>query len=401
MFVNCMAITPAHRTEKIKYAIRDVVIEATRLEKLGKKVIYLNIGDPLKYDFKTPSHMIKAIESHWDESSSYANSLGIPEARDAIAREANRLGMNDVTKDEVILTSGGSESITMALGALMNRGENILTPRPCYPLYTSAIHYLDGQINEYELDEDDDWQPNIEDMKRKINDKTRGIVIINPNNPTGALYTEKTLKKIIALAKEHNLPILSDETYDKIIFDDEYQFKSTGALTDDVVVLTFNTLSKNYLCPGWRIGWTIFSGPKEKYTPLLEGMKKLARSRLSISHPMQYAVKPALEGPQDHIINMVEKLRKRRDIVYERLNAIPGISCVKPRGAFYAFPKINLGMEDKEFVFNLLKEEGVLFVFGSGFGQKEGTKHFRVVFAASEEALEESFMRLERYLKKQ
>jgi len=392
-------IVPSKRTEKITYAIRDVVVEAQKLEKQGKKIIYLNIGDPLKYDFVTPQHMIDAVEANWNKSSSYADSMGLLEARQAVAREASKLNVPNVTEDDVILTSGGSEGISMALGAILNKGDNVLTPKPGYPLYNAVVNYVEGEINEYELDEDNEWQPDVEDMRRKINDKTKAIVLINPNNPTGALYTKETLKKVIDLAGEHNLPILSDETYDKIIFDDDFEFNAVGSLSKDVPVVTFNTLSKNYLCPGWRVGWSFFSG--ENISEYAESVKQLARARLSISHPMQYAVKPALEGPQDHIKEMVDKLRKRRDITYKRMNEIPGISCVKPKGAFYAFPKLDLPIEsDKKFVLDFLREEGVLFVFGSGFGQKDNTKHFRIVFAASEEALNEGYDKLERYVSK-
>ncbi len=393
-------IIPSDRTEKIQYAIRDVAVEAQNLEKQGKKVIYLNIGDPLKYDFSTPEHMIRAVENNWKNSSSYADSMGVKEAREAIAKEAVQRGVKEVSAEEVIISSGGSEGITMALGAIMNSGDNVLTPKPGYPLYNAVINYLEGKENEYELDEENEWQPDLDDMRKKINNKTKAICIINPNNPTGALYTKDTLKKIIDLAGEYNLPIFSDETYDKIIFDEDFKFHPIGSLTDDIPVVTFNTLSKNYLCPGWRIGWAMFSGKKEKMSKFQEAVKQLARARLSISHPMQYAVKPALEGPQDHIKDMNNKLKTRRDITYKRLNEIEGISCVKPRGAFYAFPKIEFEIEsDKKFVLDLLKEEGVLFVHGSGFGQKENTNHFRVVFAASEHALNEGFDKLEKYVK--
>ncbi len=234
----------------------------------------------------------------------------------------------------------------------------------------------------------------------KMNDKTKAITLINPNNPTGALYTKNTLKKVLDLAGEHDLPVFTDETYDKIIFDDDFEFYAVGSLSKDIPVVTFNTLSKNYLCPGWRVGWTIFSGPEEKISKYAESVKQLARARLSISNPMQYAVKPALEGPQDHIKEMISKLKKRRDLTYKRINEIDGLSCVKPRGAFYAFPKIELNVEsDKKFVLDLLREEQVLFVFGSGFGSLK-EPHFRIVFAASDNALQEGYDRLERFVKK-
>lgn len=385
---------PADRTKKITYAIRDVVVEAQKLEKQGHKVIYLNIGDPLKYDFSTPKHMIEAVEKNWKKSSSYADSIGLLEAKQAIAREAFRLGIKNITENDVLITSGGSEGINMAVGALVNKGENILTPCPGYPLYNSTLDYLQAELNEYYLDETNDWQPDIKDIKRKINNKTRAIVVINPNNPTGALYTKETLLKIIEIAKEHKLLIFSDETYDKILLDDD-EFYSVASLTNEVPVVTFNTLSKSYLCPGWRVGWIMFSNCNPNY---VEAVKQLARARLSINHPMQYAVKPALEGSQEHLDEMKLKLRQRRDIIYKRLNSIPGISCVKPKAAFYAFPKLEIDESDKKFVIDFLKQEKVLFVYGSGFGQKPDEKHFRIVFAASVEALNEAMDRLEKYM---
>ncbi|MBN1503090.1 aminotransferase class I/II-fold pyridoxal phosphate-dependent enzyme [Candidatus Woesearchaeota archaeon] len=392
-------ILPADRTKNVRYAIRDLVVKAQELEKKGEKIIYLNIGDPLKYDFRTPQHLIEAVENNWQNSSSYADSMGIEEARKAVAGEALRLGIKNVSKEDVIMTSGGSEGISMAIGAIMNSGENILTPKPGYPLYNAVINYLQGQENEYELNEEDNWQPDIDDMRKRINEKTQAIVLINPNNPTGGVYTRSILQKVLDLAGEHNLVVFSDETYDKLLLDEDAKFTAAGSLSDDIPVVTFNTLSKNYLVPGWRVGWCIFSGAGiEDYE---EAVKKLARARLSISHPMQYAVKPALEGRHDHLVDVKNKLRKRRDITYKRLNEINGISCVKPRAAFYAFPKIELKIEsDEKFILDLLKKEKVLFVHGSGFGQKQGTNHFRVVFAASEEALSEAFDRLENYVEK-
>lgn len=394
-------IVPARRTENVKYAIRDLVVKAKQLEKQGKNVIYLNIGDPLKYDFRTPNHLIEAVEKNWDRSSSYADSMGLLEARTAIVHEAKKNGILNVSEENVVITSGGSEGITMAMGAILNSGENILTPMPGYPLYNATINYLEAEENEYELDENNEWQPNVDHIRKRINSKTKAITLINPNNPTGAVYSRKILKQIIDVAGENNLPIFSDETYDKLVLDEEIKFCAVGSLSKDVPAVTFNTLSKNYLAPGWRVGWALFSGQEEKISNFVEGFKKLARARLSISHPMQYAVKAALEGPQEHLAEVISVLRKRRDITYKRLNGINGISCVKPKAAFYAFPKIELDIEsDEKFVLDFLKEEKVLFVNGSGFGQKPGTHHFRVVYAASEEALNEAYDRLERFIEK-
>jgi len=395
-----MKIVPSKKTENIRYAIRDIVVEARKLEKTGKEIIYLNIGDPMVYDFETPRHMIDAVEKNWSRSSSYADSMGISEAREAVAREAARLGIKGVADENVLITAGGSEGIMMSVSAIMNRGENILTPTPGYPLYNSAVAQFEGVMNSYKLDEENEWQPDIEDMRKKINKKTKAIVVINPNNPTGSLYTKSTLKKIIDIAGEHDIPIFSDETYDKMILDDEFSFTALGSIAGDVPVVTFNTLSKNYLVPGWRIGWMIFSGPEEAKAEYEEAVKKIARARLSINHPQQYAVKAALEGPQGHIRETVKTLRKRRDITCKRINEIEGLSVRKPRAAFYAFPRIDVSVRsDEEFVKKLLEEEGVLFVYGSGFGPLDGN-YFRVVFAASEEALNSAYDRLGRFMKR-
>ena len=394
-------IIPAERTNEMKYAIRDVIVEANKLKKQGKKILHLNIGDPMKYDYETPRHLIDAVERNWSRSSSYSDSEGIEEARIAIANEARKKGIKNATENDVMIGSGGSEAITMALGALVNRGDNILTPKPGYPLYTSLISYFEAEFNEYDLNEDNAWQPDLDDMRKKINGKTKGIVIINPNNPTGAVYSKSTLKEIVDIAGEHNLPVLSDETYDKLVFDGEKQY-ATASLSGDVPVITFNTLSKNYLCPGWRMGWAIISDPGHYMDDIREAMNKLSRARLSSSHPMQFAIKPALEGDHNHIKGLIEKkLKERRDITYKRLNEIRGMSCVKPMGAFYAFPRINLNIDsDEKFCMDLLRETGVLTVSGSGFGEKPGTNHFRMVFLPKPDILNEAFDRLENFIEK-
>ncbi|PIY60235.1 aminotransferase, partial [Candidatus Woesearchaeota archaeon CG_4_10_14_0_8_um_filter_47_5] len=239
-------IKPAQRTEKIAYAIRDVVVEAQKQEKAGKKILYLNIGDPLKFDFETPRHITEAVHKNWKASSSYADSLGLPAARAAIAKEAHRLGIKDVTTDDVIVTSGGSEGINFCIGALMNKGENILVPAPGYPLYNGLIDYYEGENALYYPDEENEWQPDLDEMRKKVTEKTKGIVIINPNNPTGAVYSKKTLQGVLDIAAEHNVVVFSDETYDKLLFDGE-KHVATASLSQDVPIVTFNSLSKNYL----------------------------------------------------------------------------------------------------------------------------------------------------------
>ncbi len=392
-------ITPAKRTANITYAIRDVVIKAKELEKKGSKILSLNIGDPMKFDFSVPQHMAKAVFESIKNgvAQAYADSHGVDEARDAIAKDMSKSHAS-LTKEDIVMTNGSSEAINLAVGALLNPGENILVPCPSYPLYNASLTYHEGMINFYYLDEDNGFQPHIEDMKRKINDKTRAIVLIDPNNPTGALCSKKTVQEVINLAGQHNLVIFADEAYSKILFDGKEHYPA-ASLAKDVPVLTLGSLSKNYLCPGWRVGWIAFTGNGiEEYK---KAVFQLARARLCAVSPQQYAVKAALEGSQTHIKVMNEKLQQRRDITFRRLNEIKGISCVKPQGAFYAFPQIHAKISsDKDFVYQFLEEEKVLTVFGSGFGQKPGTQHFRIVFLPDEKTLAEAYDRLERFMKR-
>ncbi len=390
-------IEPAKRTENVKYAIRDLVVEADKVKKQGKKILYLNIGNPNVFDFETPKHMIEAVNrSMLDNENGYADSLGVLEAREAVLREASRKGIQNISIEDVVLTTGVSEGIELAMSSLINPGENILTPSPGYPLYTALVHKLDAVLNQYKTDEENDWQPDIDDMKKRINSKTRGIILINPNNPTGALYSKQTLQEIVDIANEQSLVIFSDEIYDKILYDGETH-TSTASLTNDVPILTFNGLAKNYLVPGWRTGWIVFSGRgMEDYK---EAVFKLARARLSSPHNPQYAVKPALEGSQDHLKDTMKRLTERRDLTYKRLNEIEGFSCVKPKGAFYAFPKIEFGVKDDlRFVLDVLHKKQILFVHGTGFGY-ETPDHFRVVFLPPMNTLEEAYDKLEEYVK--
>ncbi len=394
-----MKIIPAKRTEKVTYAIRDVVVEATKLERQGKKILHLNIGDPNVFDFQTPKHMIEEVnKAMLENKNNYANSMGVPEAREAIAREQERLGIKNVTPDDVLVTTGVSEGIGLALNALVNPGENILTPIPTYPVYLAVVNKIGSVPNQYMTSEENGWQPDLDDIRKKINKKTRGIVLINPNNPTGSLYGRKTLEEIIDLANEHSLVIFADEIYNKILFDGE-KHTPVASLTNDMPVVTFNGLSKNYICPGWRVGWSVFTGPENEIQEYKEAVFKMARARLSAPGPFQYAIKPALEGPQDHIPEMVRKLQERRDLLYKRLNEIEGFSCTKPKGAFYAFPKFDLGVkDDRKFVLDLLYKKHILTVFGTGFGYPT-PDHMRIVFLPPLEILEESFDKLEEYVR--
>jgi len=392
-------LIPAERASRVSYAIRDVVVEANKLKAKGMKILHLNIGDPNVYDFVTPAHMIAAVDKAMKANlNNYADSAGVDEAREAVVKEAARDGIKGVTKNDVLITAGVSEGIEMALNALLNPGENVLTPIPGYPVYTAVVNKIGAAHNHYNCIEGNGWQPDIDDIRKRINDKTKGIILINPNNPTGALYSKKTLQEIVNIAREHNLLIFSDEIYNKILFDGE-KHHSTASLADDIPILTFNGLSKNYIVPGWRTGWMIFSGPNELRADFQDTVFRLARARLSAPGPFQYAIKPALEGPQGHIPEMNRRLQQRRDLIHKRLNEIRGFSCAKPKGAFYAFPKIELDVkDDKKFILDILWKKQILAVFGTGFGYPT-PDHFRIVFLPPLDVLDESLNKLEEYVK--
>jgi len=392
-------LIPAERTNNIEYAIRDIVVVADRVKKTGKKILPLNIGDPNKFDFKTPPELIEVVtKAMWDNNNGYSPSSGIEDAVEAIRKEAVELkGIKNI--QNIFITTGASEAIEICMTALVNRGENILLPSPGYPLYSAIVPKIESTFNTYYLNEDNGWQPDIDDIVSKINDKTRGIVIINPNNPTGAVCSKETLLQVIEVAKKYNLVIFADEIYDKLILNGSKNI-SIASLTDEVPVVTFNGLSKSFLAPGWRIGWAIVSGPDKEIADYIEGAQRIVRARLSANHPLQYAIKPALEGVCKHMPETLKKLSERGEITYKRLNAIKNISCVRPNGAFYAFPKIDIPIGDKEWVIKLLEETGVLCVHGSGFGQKEGTKHFRVVFLPQDDLLNQAYDKIEEFMNK-
>ena len=385
-------ITPALRTENITYAVRDIVVLANEVAKTGKEMLYLNIGDPNLYDFEPPRHMIEATyEAMLDNKNGYSPSSGIKPAIEAIEREAERKGIKNI--QDIFVTTGASEAIELALTALVNDGENVLTPTPGYPLYTAISSKLQMMENPYYLDEENGWQPDVEDIKSKINDKTKAIIIINPNNPTGSIASYDTLKQLVDLAVENDLVIFADEIYDKLLFDDN-KLVSIASINSDASVITFGGLSKNYMVPGFRIGWGIVSGQKAVLEDYIEAINKMLRARLSANHPEQYGIPPALEGDQSHLTIALEKLTRRRNMTVDMLNAVPGISCVKPEGSFYAFPKIDIKNEDSHFVSELIKATGVVVVPGSGFGQKPSTKHFRVVFLPQDNVLEKAYQNI-------
>ncbi len=302
---------PAWRTST--YAIRDLVVIADQIAREGKEILYLNIGDPCLYGFQTPPHMIEAAhKAMTDGINGYGNSLGLNSAVQAIRNEAEGKGFENI--QSVFVTMGSGEAVDACLTALVNPGDNVLTPCPDYPLYSATLAKNSCVLTSYRLKEEEGWEPDLDDMAAKINSRTRGIVIINPNNPTGAVYSRRTLEAIAELARRNNLIIFSDEIYDRLILDPTETHVPIATLAPDVPVVTFNGLSKAYCCPGWRLGWGIATGPEDSLKPFLEGVYKLLRSRLSAPHPLQYAIQPALEGPQDHLRAMNQKLRCRRDI---------------------------------------------------------------------------------------
>ncbi len=386
------SIKPASRTSRVAYAIRDIVVLAEKVARQGKEMLYLNIGDPNLFDFRTPPHIIEATYRALRENQNgYAPSSGVPEAREAIAREAQRKGIRSVR--DVFVTTGATEAIDICFAALADRGENLLIPSPGYPTYSAILNKFEVEPRNYVLDEGNRWQPALEDIEKKIDRKTRGIVLINPNNPTGALCDEETVRGIVRLALKHNLVIFSDEIYDRLILDGG-RYASPAALDADVPVVTLSGLSKNYLAPGFRVGWAVISGDARVLGGYLEGVNKLLRARLCANHPEQWAIRPALEGDQSHLAETTAKLSRRRDLTVKMLNSIPGITCVKPEGAFYAYPRIELPISDDDFVRRLIEECGVVTVPGTGFGQAKGTKHFRVVFLPPEDVLEKAYRKI-------
>ncbi len=397
-------INATKRASNIEYAIRDVIVHTQDLIRNGRKIYYLNIGDPAAFDYKTPTYvkaaLCKAIE---EDNNYYSPSEGRPELREAIARKEKRVNNVDISADKVIVTEGISEGIEMLMAAIVEKGDEILFPGPTYSPYIAYTKFFEGTPVAYETIEKEGWVPNIDDLRKKVSEKTKAIVITNPNNPTGAVYSEKILKEIIAIAGENNLPIISDEIYDQLTY--EKKFISTAALTNDVPVIGLNGFSKVYQMTGWRLGYMYFKGQGKILDDLRLGVEKQCRIRLCANTPVQIAGAAALNGPQGFVKGIVEKLKARRDYAYKRLNEIEGVSTTKPEGAFYIFPKIEdiaagkRWHSDMEFVIQLLKETGVLIVNGSGFDPVYGKDHVRIVFLPPIEELEQAFDAMEEFMK--
>ena len=391
-------ILAATRLEHVRYAIRDLAVLADDLARQGKQILPLNIGDPVTFDFETPQHLIEAAaRAMRDGHNGYAPSLGVKPALDAIQAEAESKGIRNI--QSVFVTEGVSEAVDVVLTALLEPHQSVLTPVPDYPLYDAILAKLSAQPNSYNLDESNDWQTDVDHLESRVTQETRGLVVINPNNPTGAVYSRDTLEKIVEVARRHNLVIFADEIYARLILDGEPHV-SIASLAPDVPVVTFGGLSKEYLAPGWRVAWGIVSGDPAVVAPYVQGIHKLLRARLSANHPLQYAIPAALQGPKDHIKETVDKLRRRRDLVMQWAQKTRRASCVSPRGAFYAFPRLDIPESDDSFVRGLLAEEHVLVVNGSGFGEAPGTQHIRIVFLPPESILEQALGKITEYLEK-
>lgn len=387
----------SNRTSEVEYAIRDIIVHAREYEKSGRQIIYLNIGDPVKYDFKTPNHIKQAlIDSVSHDFNYYTDSEGLYELREAIVEKESRKGLS-VTAEDVLVTNGVSEGLDMTMASIVEPNTEVLMPGPYYPPYASYVKFYGGRPVEFKLTPD--GKPDLEDLISKITPRTRALCIISPNNPTGEVFDHKSLKQLVDIAAEHSLYIICDEIYDSLVFDGE--FTGIGKVAKDSPVILLNGFSKVYLMTGWRCGYICMNSNCSKLENIRNNIPKLARVRISTNLPVQKAAIAALRGPQDHIPMMVSKLRRRRDLVIKRLNQISSISCNVPKGAFYAFPKINLSSRwknDKHFVLDLLNETGVLTVHGSGFGSNFGTDHFRIVYLPQEQILDEAMDKLEHFI---
>jgi alanine-synthesizing transaminase len=382
--------TAAHvsaRVNAFSYAIRNIVVEAKKVEAAGRRVRYLNIGDPVQFGFRTPPHLIEAVERAMrDGHNGYVPSAGIEPARTAVAQEYARRGM-PVSADRVVVTQGTSEGIELALSVLADPGDEVLVPTPTYPLYTAVLAKIGARAVYYRTDPDRGWQPDLDDIRRRTSSATRAIVVIDPNNPTGAVYPETTRRALIDFADRAGLTILADEVYGDVSFDGPTPL--IGSLAPDAPIISFSSLSKAYLAPGWRTGWLVV-GACRRLDEVLAGIKKMADGRLCSPGPMQYAIEPALNGDRSHQAAFAHALHVRAELTTRRLSAIPGMRCVMPRAAFYAMPQVTLprGTTDQDYILALLRETGILCVYGSGFGTTPADGFFRIVYLAPPDELD-------------
>ena len=375
-------IPVASRIGGFVYAIRNIVTEARKVEAAGRKVRYLNIGDPITFGFQTPPHMIDAVDAAIRSGQNgYAPSVGITAAREAVAADCERRGM-PVSPDRVVITSGTSEGIELALTALAESGDDVLIPVPTYPLYTAVLAKIGARAVFYRTDPARGWLPDVDHIRSLITPATRALVVIDPNNPTGATYSAEVRRELVEIADRHNFPLLADEVYADIAFTGPV--RALAAENPQAPVISFSSLSKAYLAPGWRAGWMAVGGDS-RLDDVLGGVKKLADGRLCATGPMEHAIVAALNGDRSHQVAFRAALRERAELTMSRLNSIDGISCVAPSAAFYVMPRVELppGKTDADFVLGLLRATGILCVYGSGFGTRAEDGFFRIVFLAS------------------
>jgi len=391
------------KLEHVCYDIRGPVMEeAKRLEEAGFKIIKLNIGNPAPFGFDAPDEIIHDVMINLRNAQGYTDSNGLFAARKAIMQYYQIKKIPDIKIDDIYIGNGVSELIVMAMQGLLNNGDEILIPAPDYPLWTAAVNLSGGTAVHYRCDESSDWVPDIEDIRRKVTPKTKGIVVINPNNPTGAVYPREILQQIIDIACEHNLIIFSDEIYDKVLYDDAQHFP-IASMTSDVLVITLNGLSKSHRIAGFRAGWMVISGKKGVARDYIEGLNILSSMRLCSNVPAQFAIQTSLGGYQSltELLLPGGRLKRQRDCCYELINQIPGLSCTKPMGAFYVFPKVDVKKfnikDDLRFILDLLRQKKVLLVQGTGFNWFE-PDHFRLVFLPPVDELTDAINKLGDFL---
>jgi len=395
-----------HKSAKLAnvlYDIRGPIMDAARqMEEEGHKIIRLNIGNLAVFGFDAPEEIQQDMIRNLPNSAGYSDSKGIFAARKAVMHETQKQGIKGVTLDDIYLGNGASELIAMATNALLDDGDELLLPAPDYPLWTAAASLSGGTPVHYLCEEANGWMPDLADIRRKITPSTKGIVVINPNNPTGALYSDELLKGLVDIAREHGLVILADEVYDKVLYDSA-KHTAIASLSEDVLTLTFNSLSKSYRSCGYRAGWMVVSGDKKAAADYIEGLNMLSNMRLCANVPGQWAIQTALGGYQsiNELVGEGGRLRRQRDLAYELITAIPGVSCVKPTAALYMFPKLDPKVypiaDDRQFFLELLQETRVMLVQGTGFNW-HSPDHFRIVFLPHEDDLREAIGRIAKFL---
>ena len=396
-------ILKSTKLASVCYDIRGPIMDRARqMEEEGQKIIKLNIGNLAVFGFDAPEEIQQDMIRNLPNSSGYSDSKGIFSARKAVMHETQKQDIKGVTLDDIYLGNGASELIVMATNALLDNGDELLLPAPDYPLWTAAASLSGGTPVHYQCDEANGWMPNIDDIRAKITPRTKGIVVINPNNPTGALYSEALLLEIVTIAREHGLVIFADEVYDKVLYDG-VKHTALGSLSNDVLTLTFNSLSKSYRSCGYRAGWMVVSGDKRPAKDYIEGLNMLSNMRLCANVPGQYAIQTALGGHQsiDDLVCEGGRLRRQRDLAYSLITAIPGVTCVKPSAALYMFPRLDPKIypieDDQQFFLELLQETRVMLVQGSGFNWS-APDHFRIVFLPHEDDLREAISRIAHFL---